>query len=220
MVAIIPSLLEHTPPALRARLQLVESHHVPLVQLDVADHTFVPSATFFDPDFLNTLQPKVAFEVHLMTRVTPESLNQWRRPWVKKIIFHLEATAEPRRILQEIRRIGKLAGIAINPETPVAAARPFLSQTDTLLVMGVTPGWGRQQLLPDTVPRLRAARRLHRHGNVEVDGSVNVATIQALAAAGANLMVVGSALTAKNFTQQLHRLTTLAHAAYQTTFAP
>lgn len=215
MVAIIPSILVPTPAQCRARLALLARHRVPWVQLDVADDTFVPAATFHDPALIDSLKPQTAFEVHLMTAVTTESVERWQYPWVKKIIFHLEATTEPRRILQAIGRLGKLAGIALNPETPVEAARPFLGLTDTLLVMGVKPGWGGQPLLPETAPRLTLARQIHPHGNVEVDGGANLDTIALLAAAGANLLVVGSALKPRTFSRTYQQLTTLAHAAYQ-----
>lgn len=215
-VAIIPSLLEHTPEALRARLRLVEAHGVAQVQLDCADRTFVPAATFHDPAYLDALHPHPNFEIHLMTNVTRELIQRWRRPWVKKIIFHLEATPQPQAILEAIGELGKLAGIALSPPTPVEAVAPFLPHTDTLLIMGVNPGWGGQTLLPETVTRLRAARRLHPHGNVEIDGGVNPATVAGLAAAGANLLVVGSALTAGNFPTMYQQLTDLAHAAGQT----
>ncbi|MDD5110086.1 MAG: ribulose-phosphate 3-epimerase [Patescibacteria group bacterium] len=216
MVSIIPSILVPTAAKLRARLQLATAHRVPWVQLDVADHTLVPAETYHDPDYLDQLHPLPAFEVHLMTTVTPESIRRWDRPWVKKIIFHLEATAEPRRVLQAIGNLGKLAGIALNPETPVEKVKPYLGLTDTLLVMGVNPGWGGQKILPDTVLRITRARRLHPHGNIEVDGGINTESIGAVAAAGANLLIVGSALTARNFATKFHQLTTLANAANQT----
>ncbi len=220
MVSIIPSILVQTPEALRARLLLIQRHRVPLVQLDVADHTLVAARTFHDPDYINTLAPTTGFEIHLMTNVTPTRLTAWRRPWVKKIIVHLEAASKPRAVLAAIRRLGKRAGLAINPETPVNQAKPFLTMLDTILIMGVNPGWGGQQLLPDTAIRVQAARRLRPRGNIEVDGSVNAATIQPLAAAGANLFVVGSFLTSKHFTAQYQQLTALAHAAFPTTPAP
>lgn len=215
MVAIIPSILVSTPAQCRTRLALLTRHRVAWAQLDVADNTFVPAATFHDPRFIDACKPHLAFEIHLMTAVTTESVERWHYPWVKKIIFHLEATSVPRRILQAVSRLGKLAGIALNPETPVAAAQPFLGLTDTLLVMGVKPGWGGQPLLPQTTPRLKLARQIHPHGNVEVDGGVNLDTIAGLAAAGANLLVVGGALKPRTFARTYQKLTTLANDAYQ-----
>lgn len=217
MVVIIPSILVADAQQLTARLQLLEKNNVPVAQLDVADHTFVPARTFADPDYLDAAHPRVAFEIHLMTSVTDATLKRWQRPWVEKIIFHLEASPEPGRILQAIADLGKKTGLALNPETPIENAKPFLHLTDTLLVMGVTPGRGGQTLLPDTVARVRQARNLHRHGNVEVDGGVNVTTIPALAAAGANLFIVGSALQEKNFSTIYNQLTTLANAAFKKT---
>lgn len=220
MIAIIPSILVQTPEALNARLKLVQSHGVKLVQLDVCDHTFVPATTFHDPEFIDRLNPTAAFEIHLMTTITAGQLQRWNQTWVKKIIFHLEATAQPAKILSAIRQLGKLAGLALNPETSVSSAAPFLKEIDTLLIMGVNPGWGGQNLLPDTTPRLRQARHIFPDGNLEVDGSVNAQTIPSLAGAGANLLVVGSALTENNFSQQFQHLTSLANAAFQTPKKP
>ncbi|TSC76295.1 MAG: ribulose-phosphate 3-epimerase [Parcubacteria group bacterium Gr01-1014_31] len=215
MVEIIPSILVPTAAKCRSRISLLSRHEVAWTQLDVADGTFVPTQTFHDPEFIDGCKPRLAFEVHLMTNVTTDEISRWHYPWVKKIIFHLETTQEPRRILQAIGQLGKLAGIALNPETPVEAAQPFLGLTDTLLIMGVKPGWGGQPLLPETVPRLKLARQIHPHGNVEVDGGANLATVAQLAAAGANLLVIGSALHPKGFSSTFQQLTTLAHDAYQ-----
>lgn len=215
MVSIIPSILVKNAEQLSARLRLLERNHVQTVQLDVADRTFVSSETYADPDYLDTLQPRVSFEIHLMTSVTSEILKRWQRPWVEKIIFHLEASLEPGRFLHEISDLGKKTGLALNPETPIEQAKPFLNLTDTLLVMGVTPGRGGQTLLPDTVARIRQTRNFHPHGNVEVDGGVNPETIGKLAAAGANLFIVGSALQKSNFSTIYNQLTTLANAASQ-----
>lgn len=214
MISIIPSILVPTAEELRTRLRLIERHHVPVVQLDVADGTLVPSRTFHDPTFISQLNPTSRFEIHLMTTITPGKLERWRQPWVEKIIVHWEAVAQPQSSLDVIAALGKRAGLALNPSTSVDRARPCLHQLDTLLIMGVNPGWGGQQLLPDTAERIRQARQLFPDGNVEVDGGVKRATIEALAAAGANLLIVGSALAEPNFDATYRQLTTLAHAAF------
>lgn len=215
MVSLIPSILVHTPRQLTARLSCIEKNRVPVAQLDVADQTFVPATTYHDPAFLDTRKPKVALEIHLMTNVTPEAIAAWNYAWVQKIIFHVEATKQPRRILQAIVQLGKRAGMAVNPQTPIAAVQPFLGLVDTVLVMGVNPGWGGQAMLPDTVARVREARKICPRGNIEVDGGVNQQTASTLAGAGANLLVVGSALAPKNFAKAFSQLTALANAAYQ-----
>lgn len=211
MIRLLPSVLVHSQTTLAQRLRAIGSR-VAFAHLDVANRTLVPSRTFHAPAAISALRPRVRFDVHLMTRLTPAMVRRWAQPWVWRITFHPEATANPLAVLAAIRRIGKRTAVAVSPDLPLAAVRPLLHHLDGLLVMGVRPGWSGQRLLPSTLRRLRALHRLAPRLPITFDGGVNAATIRQVVAAGATQVVAGSALPNEHFTAHLRELTRHAHA--------
>lgn len=202
---IIPSVLAYTADELVARLDAVGGF-APTVQLDVLDNTLIPYQDFHDPQFIDRLPPKASFEVHLMVKDAQAAIPKWNYPWVKKLIFHLEANVEPREGCRLIRSLGKSSGIAISPKTPFVKALPYLPDVDTILVMTVEPGRNGAPFLPEMLDKVRALRAAAPDVNIEVDGGVSLKTIKSCVSAGANLFVVGSYLKNGEFASRMQVL--------------
>lgn len=210
MTRILPSVLVQDRAGLRERLRAINGH-VRYAHLDVANHTLVPSKTFYAPAAISQLRPRPRLDVHLMTRLTPAAVRQWNRAWVWRITFHPDATANPPAVVDAIHRLGKQAMLAISPHLPLSAIRSLLPRVDGVLIMGVRPGWGGQPLLPQTLRRTRTLRRQFPRLSITFDGGVNAKTIKRVIAAGATDVVIGSALPNVNFSSHLRQLTVLTH---------
>jgi len=198
-ILIAPSVLSADFGELARACRSVEVMGGDFVHLDVMDGHFVPNLTF-GPKAVADLRAvtRLPFDVHLMIE-RPEA-------WVERFVdagadwltVHLEATVHAQRVLAEIRRRGRKAGISIVPATPVEALSEVLDDADLVLVMTVNPGFGGQQLIPRTLrkveelARARAARRLGFL--IEVDGGINRDTARSAVEAGADVIVAGSAL--------------------------
>ena len=211
MNIIIPSILEKTEEQAEARIRLIEQH-AKVAQLDVLDHTFVPYRSFGDAEFIDKIKPVIQIEVHLMTSIDSEQLRRWDKPWVSKIIFHLKAVEDPAVVIEQIKQLGKLAGLALSPETTLLEAKPFIPLVDTVLIMGVHPGRSGQDLIPSTVDKVKRLKKLAPNVNIEFDGGVDPESVGSIARAGANLIISGSFLTPEKFSEHLQLLTELANS--------
>ena len=169
------------------------------LHLDVMDGHFVPNLTM-GPDVVQAIRraTQIPLDVHMMisdpARYAPRFIDAGA-DWVS---FHHEACGEPRPLIADIRARGARASLAINPETPIAAVRDDVaSDLDMLLVMSVHPGFGGQAFIPEALPKLAEARRLRaRLGKdflIEVDGGITIENAGAAAAAGADVIVAGTA---------------------------
>lgn len=203
--AIIPSVLVHSEKELAERLRAVAICES-VAQLDVLDNTLLPYESFSDPAALDRLRPEVEFEVHLMVKEVDSAILKWNFPWVKKLIFHLEAEVDAVRVCRQIRALGKLAGIAISPKTEAFKVLPLLDEVDTILVMTVEPGRNGAPFLPQTLEKVKMLRERALNLDIEVDGGVNPQTLKSCLAAGANLFVVGSFLENGRFRERYQEL--------------
>ena len=163
------------------------------------DGRFVPNLTF-GPDVIaaNRRQVSLDLEVQLMVDDPDPMLPRWAEAACDIVIVHAEATRRLHHTLSAIRDLGARAGVALNPTTPLEAVTNVWHLTDLLLVMTVEPGFGGQQYLPETEPKIAAARaEIDRRGlqaELEVDGRITVATIGAATRAGATAFCAGSAV--------------------------
>lgn len=168
------------------------------MHLDVMDGNFVDNITFGPPVIQCVREAtKLFLDVHLMISRPDHYLPRFVAAGADQITVHVEANHDVADTLRRIRQAGRQAGLALNPATPVEAALPFLDQIDLLLCMTVVPGFGGQAFMPEVLAKIqaaaamRAARGLGFH--IEVDGGIDGGTAGRCAAAGANVMVAGSA---------------------------
>lgn len=169
------------------------------LHLDIMDGHFVPNISY-GPGLVKQLRPlwDKVFDVHLM--VTDP--DRWIAPFVDAgadiIVFHAEATPHAHRVIQKIKKAGCLAGIALNPGSPLALVEPLLPFLDQVLLMTVNPGFGGQSYIPEVEAKMRAltalARQLDHPLLLQIDGGVNVENIGQAARAGANFFVAGTSI--------------------------
>lgn len=191
---IIPAILAPTFAEFAHNLHLVEGL-APYVQIDVMDGEFVNARSFAGRADLLTLHTPARFELHLMVADPLLELKSWADIiHVFRVIFHLEAVADPRPVIQAIRAHGWQVGIALNPETPFAAVEPYLSEIDLVLFLAVTPGAQGQKFMPEVLQKITAGKTHAPHVMIGVDGGINRDTITRAYQAGATICYVGSAL--------------------------
>src|SRR2546429_6632307 len=137
-------------------------------------------------------------EAHLMISNPEQYIEEFAKAGADVIIVHQEVSPHLHRIIQQIKAAGKMAGIALTPSTPVIMLEDILSMLDMVLIMTVNPGFGGQQFIPETLPKIRRLRemidRLALHCDIEVDGGINETIVPLVVQAGANLLVAGSAV--------------------------
>ncbi len=171
------------------------------IQWDVMDGQFVPNLTF-GPDVIAAARKhsSLPFEAHLMVLTPDVMAAEYVRAGCQRLIVHAEACMHLHRTLGNIASLGATAGVALNPATPASAVAHVLDLVDLVLVMTVNPGFGGQRYIATMEPKIaEVAEMLRRAGmadrvDVEVDGGISAETIAAATAAGANVLVAGSAL--------------------------
>lgn len=194
-VRIAPSLLAADFARLADALARAEEGGADLVHVDVMDGRFVPNLTI-GPPVVAALRKATGLplDVHLMIERPEQQIAEFAKAGADSISIHAEATPHINRTLSAIRDLGCLAGLAINPGTPVEAARELRGYADILLCMTVNPGWGGQPFIPESPDKVARLKSLAGEAVIEADGGVDAETVPAVAAAGASLFVAGSAV--------------------------
>jgi len=198
-VRIAPSILSADFARLADEVARVEAGGADLLHLDVMDGHFVPNLTI-GPAIVAALKrvTTLPLEVHLMISDPDRYLDAFVKAGASTVIVHAEVLPHLHRTLTEIRRLGAQAGVALNPSTPVGAIGDVLDQLDHVLIMSVNPGFGGQQFIPHTLPKLSAVRALLESAGsaapIEVDGGVDLSNVAALVNAGVSILVAGSAV--------------------------
>ena len=199
MVHLAPSILAADLLRLGEQVAAVERAGAQRLHVDAMDGVFVPNLSFGLP-IVQALRPatRLPLEAHLMIVQPERYLEAYAQAGADTIIVHQEVSPHLDRTLRHIRELGKRAGVALNPATPLATLEHVLELCDLLLVMTVNPGFGGQKFIPYSLGKLRAARALLQARNpacdLEVDGGIDALTAPQVVAAGANVLVAGTSV--------------------------
>jgi len=209
---IAPSILASDFINLKEQIRMVQEGGADWLHLDVMDGHFVPNITI-GPPIIKSIRrhTNLPLDVHLMIEDADRYLEAFRSAGADHITVHQEACIHLHRTINRIRELGALAGVALNPATPVGLLSEIMPDIDLVLIMSVNPGFGGQRFIPGCLQRIREVKRmaksLKKSIYIEVDGGIDLATGPSVVHAGANVLVAGTAIfQQKNITNAVMQL--------------
>ena len=192
------SILSADLAFLAEQVKLVEPH-ADLIHVDVMDAHFVPPLTL-GPVVVASLRrhTDLVLDGHLMVDAPAALFDELAAGGMERVTFHVEAVDDPEPVIRKARGAGLGVGMTMNPETPVEAVYPFVEDLDDVIVMSVNPGWSGQEFIPEALPKLSSMRgeidRLGLGIDLQIDGGVKLDNARRCVDAGANVLVVSSAI--------------------------
>lgn len=199
MIKIAPSILSADFSQLGDEIKKVEAAGADMIHIDVMDGHFVPNLTF-GPPVIAALRKvtKLPFDVHLMVRNPQDLIDPFVKAGADIITLHAETSPHLHRLIQNVKELGVKAAVAINPSTPLSAIEEILDELDMILIMSVNPGFGGQKFISSALNKIERLRAILNQRNlavdIQVDGGINEGTATQVVAAGANILVAGSAI--------------------------
>lgn len=194
-----PSILSADFKALGGQMKATEENGARYLHFDVMDGMFVPSISFGMP-VLKSIHDATGqvMDAHLMVQEPIRYVEAFKEAGAHIVTVHLEACEDVGATLGKIHDCGMKAGLSICPETPVSAVEPFLPQIEMLPIMSVHPGFGGQKFIPESLDKIREARKRIQEGgyniDIQVDGGIYLTNVREVLDAGANIIVAGSAV--------------------------
>ena len=202
------SILSADFTRLGSQIEEVDKAGTHYIHIDVMDGMFVPSISYGMPivKSIRGITDKL-FDVHLMIVDPIRYIKNFVDVGADSVTFHQEATDDPMAVIDEIHKYGKKAGIAIKPATPIDAIVPYLEKVEMVLVMTVEPGFGGQQLIPESLDKVRELRKLIDKKGIDVDiqvhGGIYIDNVEEILEAGANVIVSGSGIFKGNISENV-----------------
>lgn len=199
MIGLVPSILSADFTRLGEQVREADAAGAQRIQVDIMDGHFVPNITM-GPIVVEAARrcTRLPLEAHLMITNPEQYIEDFAKAGADVIIVHQEVSPHLHRIIQQIKTAGKMAGVALTPSTPVFMLEDILSLLDMVLIMTVNPGFGGQEFIHETLPKIAHLRQIITqrglHCDIEVDGGIHEAIVPLVVQAGANLLVAGSAV--------------------------
>lgn len=199
MLTLAPSILSADFKKLGQEVEMAAQSGARYLHIDIMDGMFVPSISFGMP-VISSIRPgtDMVFDVHMMVQDPQRYLAAVREAGADIITVHQETCIHLDRTINQIKELGAKAGVALNPATPITTIECVLEQVDMVLIMTVNPGFGGQKLIPYTLDKVWALRQrfqaIGKDTDIEVDGGISLQNVGEAIAAGANILVAGSAV--------------------------
>jgi len=191
-VRTVPAILTDNTATLEKLVHQTEAF-TDYVQFDLMDGQFVPSHSVLCRD-IAALTTRLSWEAHLMMLQPEECIETLQRAGARKIVFHYEAVSSPEKIIGLVKDLGMKVGLAVNPETPVAAFESLVPEVDSVLFLSVNPGFYGARFIPEVLEKITEFRRTYFKTEVGIDGGIKESNIAEIARTGVDVIYIGSAV--------------------------